>query len=222
MNQFGRGRRGLRQFTLLMATAACGAQLSTIGRVRAGTSGAFTFDWSAPPECPSQEQVEADIARLVGGEPRPHDGSDLQAEVAVSRGQLWSAELTTQHAGEIGHRSIQAPSCEAAAAGIALIIALSIDPDAVATRASGGPGVGSGRSPGARGHGAEAEDPRQRRCPGPGRHPAWARCRGRPRHRIGRGAVARRPALGLRAAAGSGRHSAFGRLRSIQRRQRDR
>ena len=32
---------------------------------------------------------------------------------------------------------------------------------------------------------------------------------GRPRHRIGRGAVARRPALGLRAAAGSGRHSAF-------------
>src|SRR4051812_5933592 len=134
MNQFGRGRRGLRQFILLIATAAWGAQLSTIGRVRAGTAGAFTFDWSAPPEGPSQEQVEADIARLVGGEPRPHDGSDLPVEVAVSRGQLWSAELTTQHAGEIGHRSIQAPSCEAAAAGIALIIALSIDPDAVSTR----------------------------------------------------------------------------------------
>lgn len=134
MDRFGRRRRGLRQITLLVAiAAACGAQLGGMGRARAGESGAFTFAWYAPKECPSQEQVEADIARLVGGQPRPHDGSDLQAQVTVSRGQLWSAELTTKHAGQTGHRSIEAPSCQAAAAAIAMIIALSIDPDAVST-----------------------------------------------------------------------------------------
>ncbi len=138
MDRFGRRRRRLRSMTLLVA-AACGAQLGSIGRARAASPGAFTFAWSAPPECPSQEQVQGDISRLVGGEPRPHDGSDLQVEVAVSRRDLWSAELTTQHAGQTGHRTIEAPSCQAAAAAIALIVALSLDPDAVSTRAQTSP-----------------------------------------------------------------------------------
>ncbi len=101
--------------TLLVATAAWGAQLGSAGRARAEAPGAFTFAWSAPPECPSQEQVQGDIARLVGGEPRRSDGNDLQVDVAVSRGETWSAELTTQHAGRIGRRTIEAPSCQAAA-----------------------------------------------------------------------------------------------------------
>jgi len=133
MNPFVRRRRGLRQIALLFATTLCGAQLSSTGQVRARSSGAFTFTWSAPEECPSQRDVEAEIERLIGGDPRLHDGSDLQADVTVSRGQLWSAELTTQHAARIGHRTIEAPSCQAAAAAIALIIALSIDPDAAST-----------------------------------------------------------------------------------------
>jgi hypothetical protein len=66
----------------------------------------------------------------VGGEIQLHEG-DLEAKVTVSHGPLWVADLTTQHAGQTGHRSIEAPSCKAAADAIALIIALLIDPDAV-------------------------------------------------------------------------------------------
>jgi len=132
MNRFERRKRGLRRIALLVVVAAVwGAPLAATGRAGAAPLGALAFAWSAPPECPSQQQVEAEIARLVGGDPRPREGSELQADVTVAHPQLWSAELTTRHDGRIGHRSIEAPSCQAAASAIAMIIALSIDPDAV-------------------------------------------------------------------------------------------
>lgn len=130
MNRFLRRRRGLRQVIVGVAATVCGARLGSTGQAWAGSSGTFTFSWSAPEECPSQERVGAEIARLVGGQPRLPDGGELRATVTVSRDQLWSAELTTQQAGRIGHRIVEAPSCQAAAAAIALIIALWIDPDA--------------------------------------------------------------------------------------------
>ena len=97
-------------------------------------SAAFRFDWDAPEECLSQQQVQAEIARLVGGDIQLHEG-DLEAKASVSHGPLWSADLITQHAGQTGHRRIEAPSCKAAADAIALIVALLIDPDAVAANA---------------------------------------------------------------------------------------
>lgn len=104
------------------------------GQVNAGPPATFTFNWSAPEDCPSQQRVHAEIARLVGGDLQLHEG-DLEARATVSHGPLWSADLTTQHAGQTGHRTIEAPSCKAAADAIALIVALLIDPDAVAANA---------------------------------------------------------------------------------------
>jgi hypothetical protein len=135
MNRFVRRRARLRQIVLGVGCAIFCARLGSTGAAWAEESGAFRFTWSAPEECPSQEQVEAEITRLVRGDLRLHDGSDLQAEVTVSRGALWSAELTTQRAGRLGRRSLEAPSCAAAAHAVALIIALSIDPDAAASGA---------------------------------------------------------------------------------------
>jgi len=132
MNRFARRRPLLRHIALGVAGAVCWSGLGPTGRAWAQPSGAFTFAWSAPEECASQQQVEAEIARLVGGDLRLRDGSDLQANVTVSGGPSWSAELTTQHAGRTGRRILEAPSCKAAADAVALIIALSIDPDAVA------------------------------------------------------------------------------------------
>jgi hypothetical protein len=132
MNRFVRRRPRLRQIVLGVAIAVCCAGLGLTGRAWAEPSGVFTFAWSAPEECPSQQQVEAEIARLVGGDLRLPDGSNLRAEVRVSGGPPWSADLTTQHAGRIGRRSFESPSCQAAADAVALIIALSIDPDAAA------------------------------------------------------------------------------------------
>jgi len=133
MNDFLRRRRTtLRKIGLGLAITLGGPLSGSTAQARAGSSGALTLSWSAPDECPSQQQVESEIARLVGGDLALVDGSDLRADVTVVRGPLWSATLTTQHGGQSGERSIQAPSCQAAADAIALIIALAIDPDAVA------------------------------------------------------------------------------------------
>jgi len=131
MNRFGRRRRGLRHVLLGISSAVCFARLGSADRAWGEQPGAFVFTWSAPEECPSQQQVAAEILRLVGGEPRLRE-SDLQADVTVSRDPLWSAELTTHRAGRLGRRSLEAGSCQAAADAVALIIALSIDPDGVA------------------------------------------------------------------------------------------
>ena len=137
MNRFVRRRPRLRQLVVGVGSLLCCARLGSTGRALAGDAGAFMFTWSAPAECPSQQQVEAEIARLVGGDLRLRDGSDLQADVTVAGGRLWSAELTTRRAGRFGRRSLEAPSCDAAAHAVALIIALSIDPEAAATSGEG-------------------------------------------------------------------------------------
>jgi hypothetical protein len=113
------------------AGMVCGALLAWPQPTGAEPSAAFGFTWAAPQECPSQPQVQAEIARLVGGTIQLHEG-DLEAKATVSRGPLWAADLTTQHGGQTGRRTIEAPSCQAAADAIALILALLIDPDAVA------------------------------------------------------------------------------------------
>jgi hypothetical protein len=127
-------RPRLRQIVFGLSSAICCAPLGPAGRAWAEQPGAFMFTWSAPAECPSRQQLEAQIERLVGGDPSSHGGSGLRADVTLSGGPLWSAELTTERAGRIGRRILEAPSCQAAADAVALIIALSIDPDAAATR----------------------------------------------------------------------------------------
>jgi len=122
---------------LSIVVALCGASLGAAGQVGDGSSEGVRFVWTAPAECPSQDQVESEIARLVGGDLRLRQASALRAEVTVSGGPIWSADLTTEQAGQKGYRNIAAPSCQAAADAIALIIALSIDPDAVAASDQG-------------------------------------------------------------------------------------
>jgi hypothetical protein len=105
------------------------------GRASEAPGGAFTFTWDAPAECPSREQVEAEIARLLGQRSQIAQGGDLDAHATVEHGAAWSVSLTTQHAGRAGRRSLDAPSCRSVAEATALIIALMIDPDAVAANA---------------------------------------------------------------------------------------
>ena len=104
--------------------------------VRAGETGALTFSWQAPADCPSREDLRAEIARLLGGDIRvPRDG-DIKARAVVAHGQTWSLAIDTELAGRPGHRSIEAASCQDLANATALIIALMIDPDAVAAHAT--------------------------------------------------------------------------------------
>lgn len=91
--------------------------------------------WDAPPECPSRSQILADVARLLGGTmPIPRGGA-VEAHASVAHGPPWSVSLTTHNAGQLGRRSLEAASCRDLADATALILALMIDPDAVAAHA---------------------------------------------------------------------------------------
>jgi hypothetical protein len=98
--------------------------------------GALTFTWSAPETCPSRAQVLAELTRLLGGTILMAPGDDLEVRATVEHGRVWSVVLATRRAGRAeGRRSLDAPSCPSLAEATALIVALMIDPDAVAAHA---------------------------------------------------------------------------------------
>ena len=96
------------------------------------TSGILKFTWDAPADCPTAQQVRMEISRLLHGDIQIRQGGDLDVRVTVLSGETWSADLSTLHAGQAGRRYIEAPSCVSVADTTALIVALMIDPDAVA------------------------------------------------------------------------------------------
>jgi hypothetical protein len=103
---------------------------------RAEEAGVLTFSWQAPSGCPSRDDLRAEIARLLGGAIRVPKGGDIKARAVVAHGQTWSLAIETELAGQPGRRSIEAASCQDLADATALIIALMIDPNAVAAHAA--------------------------------------------------------------------------------------
>lgn len=102
------------------------------------SAGQFNLTWDAPAGCESREGVQAEVSRLLGGRIEIDHGGDLDARATVERGTVCSVNLVTRHGGRTGRRTLEAPSCESAAQATALIIALMIDPDAVAANAQEG------------------------------------------------------------------------------------
>jgi len=96
------------------------------------TSGILKFTWDAPADCPAEPQVRMEISRLLHGDIKIRQGGNLDVRVTVRNGETWSADLSTLHAGQTGRRLIEAPTCPSVADATALIVALMIDPDAVA------------------------------------------------------------------------------------------
>ncbi len=75
------------------------------------------------------------MARLLGGTIDVAQQDVLDVRASVMHGLAWTVALTTRHGGQIGQRSIEASTCQSVADATALIIALIIDPDAVAAQA---------------------------------------------------------------------------------------
>ena len=96
----------------------------------------FVFAWRAPEGCPPASAVEVEIEHLLGGPASEHARADLQVQATVERGSMWSVTLETASKTASGHRTIEAATCQGLANATALIVALMIDPDAVALRTS--------------------------------------------------------------------------------------
>jgi len=79
--------------------------------------------WRAEGDCPSEEQVRAEVARLLGGViPDEAPAVDARVERAAN---AWRLRLRV---GEEGERRLEAASCALLAEATALIVALAIDP----------------------------------------------------------------------------------------------
>lgn len=93
--------------------------------------------WDAPETCPSAAEVEAQFDRLLGGRGRVPSSKRVEATATVRRSLdgIWNLRLDTTVDDASGHRDLEGDSCWAVAAAAALVLALTIDPNA-AVRAS--------------------------------------------------------------------------------------
>lgn len=116
---------GLWAFALL-ATSPLGAARAEGPRL--------SLRWSAPAGCPSQARVIAEVDRLLGASgARPRE--PLQVTATVDEDPPGRFRVSLETAGEGGPRVrvLHASSCQALADAAAVIIALAIDPAAVAS-----------------------------------------------------------------------------------------
>jgi hypothetical protein len=98
----------------------------------AGEESGFQLTWQAPEGCPPASAVELEIERLLAGSARERASAGLQVKGTVEHEAQWLVTLDTTSKTASGHRTIQAATCQALANATALIVALIIDPDAVA------------------------------------------------------------------------------------------
>src|SRR5580658_1472911 len=113
-----------------LGTFCAGAALVLLSAPRAlAADSALTLTWDAPPECPSEGDVVADVQRRLGASV---SGKMVVAHAKVSRRRdsTWRVVLVATQDGAKGQRTLDAPTCAAVASATALILALTIDPRA--------------------------------------------------------------------------------------------
>ena len=129
-------RRGEKRLSKVWIAAGVWAAVwPALARAEAGT---VEIAWSAPADCPTTPDVEASVRDLLGRPPHLPDGRKLEVKARAERKHDcgWSGTIETRLGTTTGSRTIATESCRAVADATALIVALMIDPDAVAARAS--------------------------------------------------------------------------------------
>jgi hypothetical protein len=112
--------------------------LAASAAAAATETGTVDITWTAPADCPTASDLDASIRTLLGRAPRLADGRhlDVKARAEPKRDHAWTATIETRLGTAAGSRTLAAESCRAAADATALIVALMIDPQAVALHAT--------------------------------------------------------------------------------------
>ena len=100
----------------------------------------IALTWDAPHDCPSREEVLAQVRRLTG----PTSGADsLRAEVTVkpTTGGRVHAQIRTEAEGMSGSRVLEAASCPALSEAVVVLLALAADPYVLTTPRAPAPGA---------------------------------------------------------------------------------
>jgi hypothetical protein len=110
-----------------------GLALSVIAwpcRAPAESHRSFDLTWDAPADCPSAQEVERDIMRLIGES--SHERTVRASAVVTGNDDGWRVRVRMETGGEISERSLSAPTCRALEKAVALVIAIAIEPRAAA------------------------------------------------------------------------------------------
>jgi hypothetical protein len=91
----------------------------------------LTFTWSSPAECTTENDVRMRVDRILGARSAPHENVDARAVVTQS-GEIFRAEIQLNSAGQTSLRHVEDTSCNALADAVALIVALTVNPEAAA------------------------------------------------------------------------------------------
>lgn len=84
----------------------------------------IVLQWSAPPQCPGEDEVRAHLRRYLGGE---HEPRTLRAHGTIRRqGDGWSLALDVD--GQ--RRELRSQRCDALAEAAAVVLSLAMDADA--------------------------------------------------------------------------------------------
>lgn len=120
-----RGVFGLTTFGVL---TLCALSAST-ARADAATP-KLTFSWSSPAQCTTENDVRMRVDRILGAHAAPHDDVDARA-VVTQNGDVFRAEIQLNSAGQTSSRHVEDTSCDALADAVALIVALTVNPEVV-------------------------------------------------------------------------------------------
>lgn len=103
--------------------------LFSAGSARAETGRPFELSWQAPTACPASDEVEREIARLIGDASR-HRATVRAAAEVTHHGDDWRVQIRIQDGAQVSERSFEGATCRAVAKVASLIIALAIEPNA--------------------------------------------------------------------------------------------
>jgi hypothetical protein len=100
------------------------------------TSGDKWLTWSAPPECPQAEHIEAQLKHWLGDEYEPAAGEVTSWATVTWRDEVWTVEVHLRRGDDESTRSVVVGSCTEAADFVALSVALLVNPEVLPAEAS--------------------------------------------------------------------------------------
>lgn len=115
--------------------AACVWALASLGSwlapSTAAAAPAWSLEWSAPPDCPTERTVRETIGVWLAQAPLPNDARGIHIEAEVQRTERgYALELTLETPSGESQERLVAERCETLAGVVALKVALAADPGA--------------------------------------------------------------------------------------------
>jgi hypothetical protein len=93
-------------------------------------AGPVALEWTAPPECPTRDEMFERITRTIGKTEGTPDPVRAWASALQEESGDWRGEVELSAFGQTATRSVHGNSCRAVSDALALIIALVVNPDA--------------------------------------------------------------------------------------------